>query len=740
VQKVISSAVLEEHTAPDVLKLSLPFHEQPNFAKAFEKLEAIPGLALSLEMNSLEDAFLNITVQDEKKNNPHPAMEQELVSMTSINFGVPEVIKKQATYKFWAQFSAIFKKRFIVTKRSPQGYFSVIQPIAFIITATLLPNTIANGEQRIASFVAFIAVGFTANCSIYCGSSVYDREKRTKYMLRVMGCKNLPYWLGTYMFDFAVISLFVLFLIILVSAQKIDFIIDNLGEFVGITFGFVASLLTTAYLWGYIYKTSAAATSTFPVLALIAFYLGPMILAAVFNLIHVSAVSVIFQIIGYVAGPWLPYQQAMFMMNPDSRGDLFGIVLFEGGTSWVILILFLQAIFYMTVTLLIEYKIFRKKEKKSPGDLTHRIQSSEEAVVNKDDLQSELERLQNPQNTDPIKVFNLQMQFPSGFKALKGISFGVEKGQIFGLLGPNGAGKSTAFNIITQLIQPTSGEVYLNGKSIAANSKYDIYKNCGVCPQFDALWELLTVKEHLELIGKIKGLTGRDLRTNTNYFLDVLKIKGHQDKKSFQLSGGNKRRLCVALASTGAPKTQFLDEPSTGMDPLARTYLWDTIKQNLSVRDSAIVLTTHSMTEAESLCSKIGILINGNFVCIGNTAYLKNKYGAGYKITVSPGAKLADTKIVDLIKEISAEAVKVEDESEIYETYQIPSSEFQFSVAFTKLEQYKLEEKLKDFSIYNTTLEQVFLEFSKHQRQEKKPEAVVKKKKCFGRKKKSEAI
>ena len=125
-------------------------------------------------MNSLEDAFLNISVQQEKKAQIN---EDYLVSTTSVTVGIPDVIKKEATYKFWAQLSACFKKRFIVTKRSPQGYFSVIQPIAFIITATILPKTIDNSEQRIASFVAFIAVGFTANCSIYCGSTVYDREK-----------------------------------------------------------------------------------------------------------------------------------------------------------------------------------------------------------------------------------------------------------------------------------------------------------------------------------------------------------------------------------------------------------------------------------------------------------------------------------------------------------------------------------------------------------------------------------
>ena len=222
------------------------------------------------------------------------------------------------------------------------------------------------------------------------------------------------------------------------------------------------------------------------------------------------------------------------------------------------------------------------------------------------DTEIEINRMNDPDNADVIKVKDLQKVYPTGQAAVKGISFGVEKGQIFGLLGPNGAGKSTTFNMITQLISRSGGEIELNGRSIDSENKFSIYKDCGVCPQFDSLWDLLTVREHLVIFGKIKGLTGRNLQENVDYFLNILHIKQHQNKRSSQLSGGNKRRLCVALASIGAPSMQFMDEPSTGLDPLARVYLWDTIKQTMALRNSSIILTTHSMPEAESLCSKIG--------------------------------------------------------------------------------------------------------------------------------------
>ena len=122
----------------------------------------------SLEMNSLEDAFLNITMDGDKNH-------------MSINCPAPSAVKNQATYDFWSQFHACLIKRYLVFRRSPQGYFSIVQPLAFIITASIIPNTIDNREQKIAAFVAFIIAGLVANTSIYCGTIVYDREKKIKY-------------------------------------------------------------------------------------------------------------------------------------------------------------------------------------------------------------------------------------------------------------------------------------------------------------------------------------------------------------------------------------------------------------------------------------------------------------------------------------------------------------------------------------------------------------------------------
>lgn len=123
-------------------------------------------------MNSLEDAFLNITIEEEKK---HQSQHRSL----QVN-SVPASINKKSTYNYWSQLQACFVKRYLMTIRSPQGYFSIIQPIAFIITSAIIPKAIPDKSQQLGSFSAFLCVGFTANTSIYCGGSVYDREKKTK--------------------------------------------------------------------------------------------------------------------------------------------------------------------------------------------------------------------------------------------------------------------------------------------------------------------------------------------------------------------------------------------------------------------------------------------------------------------------------------------------------------------------------------------------------------------------------
>jgi len=272
-----------------------------------------------------------------------------------------------------------------------------------------------------------------------------------------------------------------------------------------------------------------------------------------------------------------------------------------------------------------------------------------EDSVELEDIQFEKNRIKAQDNRDPIKAIEVQKVYPNGFKALDDLTFGVEEGQVFCLLGPNGAGKTTAFEIMTAVIPKTAGCVFLQNQALTRNSS--AFYETGICSQSNTLWDYVTVEQHLKVYARFKGISGEETQQVIPYLLKALQLEEHAQKGSEKLSGGNKRKLCVAMAMIAAPKLLFLDEPSTGMDPIARRYLWGLIKEIMKRRQGAMVLTTHYMQEAELVGDKLGILINGRFATIGNMPKLKEKFGE-YSVVIyeNEGVKNCKEEVDKIMK------------------------------------------------------------------------------------------
>ena len=221
-----------------------------------------------------------------------------------------------------------------------------------------------------------------------------------------------------------------------------------------------------------------------------------------------------------------------------------------------------------------------------------------------------------------------------GKPALKDLNFCLEKGECFGLLGLNGAGKTTTFKCITQEISPSNGEIFLNGRK--TNNNFGKIKNkFGYCPQYDAIFEYMTVFENLEFYAKLKGVKQEFINQIVNAVIYEMRLEEFIKKMAGRLSGGNKRKLSVAISMLCNPPIILLDEPSTGMDPEARRFMWSIIhKMSTMGKKSSIIMTTHSMDEAETLCKRMGIMVNGEFVCLGKANEIKNKYGYGYELNL----------------------------------------------------------------------------------------------------------
>jgi len=256
-----------------------------------------------------------------------------------------------------------------------------------------------------------------------------------------------------------------------------------------------------------------------------------------------------------------------------------------------------------------------------------------------DDVLKEMREVEaSSNNTYSIKVDKLRKIYPIGGGkekvAVDQLSFGVKNGECFALLGVNGAGKTTTFKILSGDYVQTSGRAFINGYEIPENLK-EAQRNIGYCPQFDAILDLLTAKEHLYLYAAIKGIPKSIRGRMVEKHLVEMNLKQYENVAAGTYSGGNKRKLSVAIAMIGNPPVVFLDEPSTGMDPEARRFMWNVISRiSRERKQSSIILTTHSMEEAEALATKMGIMVNGNLKCIGTSQHIKNKFGGGYEIEV----------------------------------------------------------------------------------------------------------
>jgi len=256
-----------------------------------------------------------------------------------------------------------------------------------------------------------------------------------------------------------------------------------------------------------------------------------------------------------------------------------------------------------------------------------------------EDVEREKKEVEASDNqTYTIKVDKLRKVYSIGkgqYKvAVDQLSFGVRNGECFALLGVNGAGKTTTFKILSGDYTQTSGRAYINGYEIPENLK-EAQRNIGYCPQFDAILDLLTAKEHLYLYAAIKGIPKAIRGKMVEKHLVEMNLKQYENIPAGTYSGGNKRKLSVAIAMIGNPPVVFLDEPSTGMDPEARRFMWNVISRiSRERKQSSIILTTHSMEEAEALATKMGIMVSGNLECVGTSQHIKNKFGGGYEIEV----------------------------------------------------------------------------------------------------------
>lgn len=369
--------------------------------------------------------------------------------------------------------------------------------------------------------------------------------------------------------------------------------------------------------------------------------------------------------------------------------------------------MFFQIVVFMYYTIKIDEQSIATLE---PVE-SHRV--IDEASLDSDVAQERKKVLVDEASTEkPLKIERLRKIYPpvqdggESVVAVDDICLSVNDGEVFGLLGANGAGKTSLLSMLTRLSTPTSGTAAVANYSILTDFR-KVATNLGVVTQNNSLWDRLSVENHLYLFARLRGVPEEKLQQLVDECIEELELSKHRKKLAMRLSGGMKRKLCVAIALIGDPRVVLLDEPSAGLDPVSRRNLWSVILRTMSHR--SVILTTHSMEEAEVLCHRIGIMVQGQLQALGSKQHLKFKFGSGFELVVKIGCQniQEQTSTITAFLHQSFPSATIVYENGGLVTFQLAASEAKMSLLFSTLEENKDRLFIESYSIAQPTLEQV---------------------------------
>ena len=312
------------------------------------------------------------------------------------------------------------------------------------------------------------------------------------------------------------------------------------------------------------------------------------------------------------------------------------------------------------------------------------------------------------ETTAAIKVEDVYKRF-GDFEAVKGVSFEVEDGEIFGLLGPNGAGKSTLIRMMTTLIPITSGRAFIAGYNVADDPD-DVRRSIGVIPQALTSDIDLTVSENLHIYAKLYGVPRSAREKNINELLEAVDLLKWRDAPVKTLSGGMRRRAEIARGLVHNPRIFFLDEPTTGLDPVSRVAVWEMLNKLKSERKLTMLITTHYMDEADRLCDRIAIVDHGLLVALDTPANLKASIPGSNVIEVqflnAPTGWEEQLRTLPFVTSVQSEAADM---------YRVLSSNGSSTTTALVEHAVRSDVPIKTLSVQNTTLDDVFVHYTGRQ-------------------------
>ncbi|XP_072014244.1 LOW QUALITY PROTEIN: phospholipid-transporting ATPase ABCA3-like [Amphiura filiformis] len=588
----------------------------------------------------------------------------------------------------------------------------------------------AGADPDVFTLALLVLFGLAFLCASFIPFVVAEKECKAKHLQMVSGLDPLTYWLANFAWDMVNYLVIYIILIILFAAFNLDaFAKENLGTtaILLILFGWAA--IPFVYLLSTMFKTPVTA---YAIVTTVLSILGMGTLITVFVLEIIGDYDEESKICDYVFSllPTHCLSRSLMVMSSNDATREFctdsnvnemicnyaNITYFENNLAWdspgigkYCLYLGLEGFIYFLLTVLIEVNFFIPSFSKATLKQHDGRQEDEDVAQER----KKIETLIPTQGEYAVILKNLSKIYRGKpTPAVDQLCLAIPKGECFGLLGVNGAGKTTTFNMLTGDQAISAGTAYMEGFDIQKDRR-KVQQRIGYCPQFDALVEKLTGREMLQLFARLRGIPRNEMERIVKATITHLNLDKWADKLCGTYSGGNKRKLNTAAALVGDPPIVFLDEPTSGMDPKARRHLWDALTSVMKGGRS-IVLTSHSMEECEALCTRLAIMVNGQFKCLGSTQHLKSMYGKGYTMII----KTTDFADIEPIKQFVMnlfEGAELMEQHQGMLHYQVSNESLSWSYIFGTLEDNRETLKITDYSVSQTSLEQVFINFAKHQ-------------------------
>ncbi|CAL5059515.1 unnamed protein product [Urochloa decumbens] len=566
---------------------------------------------------------------------------------------------------------------------------------------------------------------------------VYEKQQKLRTIMKMHGLGDMTYWIISYCYFLFLSLLYMLFLVVFGSCAGIKlFKLSDYKVQFTVYFAYMNLQISFAFLMATYFSNVRTASVTAYLFTIGSGYLGEYLFRPIFEDMSLSRgwttmmeffpPFALYRIIYEFSPPPTPFYHTDF--SGIHWGDLSDS---KNGMKDILIIMAVEwATFLLLTFFLDEFGTLRNGIRKAVSVCRPNVDESSQASQKQTIQLQEFEYSVEMDRTDVLRereiVEQLLQESDISYSiicdnlkkvyhgkdgnaekiAVTGLSLSMQRGQCFGILGPNGAGKTSLISMLTGFTKPTSGTAYINGMDIRLDMD-KIYTGIGVCPQFDLLWETLTGREHLLFYGRLKNLRCAALDRAVEQSLKSVRLfdGGVADKRVAEYSGGMKRRLSVAISLIGDPKVVYMDEPSSGLDPTSRRALWNAVlsaKQN-----KAIILTTHSMEEAEALCDRIGIMVNGSLQCIGTSSELKAKYGGTYVLTVTTVAG-EEEMVEQLVRSVCPAANRVYHISGT-QKFEMPKQGLKISQVFQAMQHAKSWLNISAWGLSDATLEDAFI-------------------------------